>query len=246
MTKILIDLEFNGLPRWKFIPEITQIKMRNLKNGKEICQKFKTKGVGAPLHEFYEEFKVEEGENFFNYEEFAACCRKIGVDPTSQNNEWFGFSIETDISLLQQYLFQDRRETRNGSSTFSSIFGENGMRYHDISWELRLHKKYEPIMALGGSSLEFCYYMITGEKAPKDHTGLNELKIINSLYKAAYRGRRCDHLHIYPFGDYAGCPLKDYVYNYRRKADGYRFNNNNPLARALDYYIQEEEEEWEF
>lgn len=243
-SKILIDLEFNGLPRYNFLPEITQIKMRNLNNGKEICRNFKTKNEGAPLHEFYEEFETEEGETFFSFEEFVACCESIGVDPMNQNNQWFGFSIETDTRLLKKYLSIDERESHNGFPTFSKIFGG---RYHDISWELRFHKKWEKIIALGGSSLEFCYYMVTKEKKEKDHSGLRELEIIHRLYKAAYKGKRSKHLHLYPFGDDAGYPLEKYVCDNRRRADGYRYNNNNPLSNALDYYIQKkEEEDWDY
>ena len=38
--KIIIDFEFNGLPRYNFEPEITQVKMKNLTNGVAVGQVF--------------------------------------------------------------------------------------------------------------------------------------------------------------------------------------------------------------
>ena len=41
-----------------------------------------------------------------------------------------------------------------------------------------------------------------------------------------------------PWGDYAGVPICEYVKEERRRADGYRFNNNDLLATSMDYWIE--------
>jgi hypothetical protein len=41
-----------------------------------------------------------------------------------------------------------------------------------------------------------------------------------------------------PWGDYAGVPIRKYVEEERRRADGYRFNNSDLLAVSMDYWIE--------
>lgn len=213
-NNIIIDLEFNGLYRYDFIPEITQVKMKNLTNGKTICKNFQTKNSGF-AREFY---KTPKGEIFFTSKEFYMMLNEIKA---SYDDNFYGFSIETDKKVLSQY----------------GIYLKN---YSDISWELRLTKEYEKELAYAGSSLECCYYLATKKVVEKDHSDEGELSLIEMLYyEAFYNTKKIDHLTIYPWGEMAGMPLKEYCIDYRRKADGYRFNNNNALASALDYYCEE-------
>lgn len=213
-NNIIIDLEFNGLYRYDFIPEITQVKMKNLTNGKTICKNFKTKNSGF-ARAFY---KTPEGETIFTVKEFHMMLNKI---KSSYDDNFYGFSIETDKKVLSQY----------------GIYLRN---YNDISWELRLTKEYEEKIAYAGSSLECCYYLATNKVVEKDHSDEGELSLIEILYyEAYYNTERIDHLTVYPWGEVAGMPLEKYCIDYRRKADGYRFNNNNALASALDYYCEE-------
>lgn len=217
--KIIIDLEFNGLPRYGFQPEITQVKMKNLTNGKSVCQNFKThnKGFGRGY------YGLIKGEKFFSQGEFKRLLDAIGA---GEKDAFYGFSIKTDKELLSSY------------NIYLSI-------YVDIQEHLMLKKKYERPMAMGGRSLEFCYYLVTKEVATVDHNSADELTLIERLFYAT-RGKKQKHLTVYPWGPEAGMPLALYINDNRRRADGYRYNNNDVLATSLDYYIDQAESSWSF
>ena len=101
-----------------------------------------------------------------------------------------------------------------------------------------LKKKYELPMAMGGRSLEFCYYLVTKEVVTVDHNSSDELALIERLFYAT-RGKKQKYLTVYPWGPDAGLPLDMFVNDNRRRADGYRYNNNNILSTSLDYYANE-------
>lgn len=216
--KIIIDLEFNGLPRYGFQPEINQVKMKNLTNGKSVCQNFKTraKGYGRGY------YGLIKGDKLFSKKEFDKLLDAIGA---SEKDAFYGFSIETDKELLCSYDI-------------------NLSAYVDIQEQLMLKKKYEHQMAMGGRSLEFCYYLVTKEVVTVDHNSSDELALIERLFYAA-RGKKNKHLTVYPWGPKAGMPLTIFVENNRRAADGYRYNHTDILSRSLDYYIElDEEPKW--
>ena len=217
--KIIIDFEFNGLPRYGFQPEINQIKMKNLTNGKSVCQNFKThnKGFGRGY------YGLIKGEKFFSQAEFRRLLEVIGAN---DKDAFYGFSIKTDKELLSSY----------------NIFLST---YVDIQEHLMLKKKYERPMAMGGRSLEFCYYLVTKEVVTVDHNSSDELALIERLFYAT-RGKKNKHLTVYPWGQEAGMPLDLYINDNRRRADGYRYNNNDILATSLDYYINQAETSWSF
>ena len=212
--KIIIDFEFNGLPRYGFQPEINQIKMKNLTNGKSVCQNFKThnKGFGQGY------YGLIKGDKLFSQKEFYKLLKTIGA---SDKDAFYGFSIKTDKELLSSY----------------NIYLST---YIDIQEHLMLKKKYERPMAMGGRSLEFCYYLVTKEVVTVDHNSSDELALIEKLFFAT-RGKKQKHLTVYPWGPEAGMPLDLYVDDNRRRADGYRYNNNDILAMSLNHYIAEEE-----
>lgn len=212
--KIIIDLEFNGLPRYGFQPEINQVKMKNLTNGKSVCQNFKThnKGFGRGY------YGLIKGNKLFSQVEFYKLLEAIGA---SDKDAFYGFSIKTDKELLSSYHIK--------LST-----------YIDIQEQLMLKKKYEHPMAMGGRSLEFCYYLVTKEAVTVDHNSSDELALIERLFYAT-RGKKQKHLTVYPWGEEAGMPLDLYINDNRRRADGYRYNNNDILATSLDYYINQAE-----
>lgn len=216
--KIIIDFEFNGLPRYGFQPEITQVKMKNLTNGKSVCQNFKThnKGFGQGY------YGLIKGDKLFSQKEFYKLLKTIGA---SDKDAFYGFSIETDRELLLSYDIH--------LST-----------YVDIQGQLMLKKKYEHQMAMGGRSLEFCYYLVTKEVVTVDHNSADELALIERLFYAT-RGKKQKYLTVYPWGPKAGMPLTIFVENNRRAADGYRHNHTDILSSSLDYYIElDEEPEW--
>lgn len=212
--KIIIDFEFNGLHRYGFMPEIAQVKMKNLTNGKSVCQNFKThnKGFGRGY------YGLIKGNKLFSQAEFYKLLAIIGA---SDKDAFYGFSIKTDKELLSSY----------------NIYLST---YIDIQEHLMLKKKYERPMAMGGRSLEFCYYLVTKEVVTVDHNSSDELALIERLFYAT-RGKKQKHLTVYPWGPEAGMPLDLYINDNRRRADGYRYNNNDVLATSLDYYIAEEE-----
>ena len=216
---IIIDFEFNGLPRYGFMPEITQVKMKNLTNGNAVCQNFKThkKGFGQGY------YGLIKGDKLFSQKEFYKLLKTIGA---SDKDAFYGFSIKTDKELLSSY-----------NICLST--------YVDIQEHLMLKKKYERPMAMGGRSLEFCYYLVTKEVVTVDHNSSDELALIEKLFFAT-RGKKQKHLTVYPWGPEAGMPLDLYVDDNRRRADGYRYNNNDILAISLDYYINQAESSWSF
>ena len=216
---IIIDFEFNGLPRYGFMPEITQVKMKNLTNGNAVCQNFKThkKGFGQGY------YGLIKGDKLFSQKEFYKLLKTIGA---SDKDAFYGFSIKTDKELLSSY----------------NIYLST---YIDIQEQLMLKKKYELPMAMGGRSLEFCYYLVAKEVVAVDHNTADELALIERLFYAT-RGKKRKHLTVYPWGPEAGMPLDLYVDDNRRRADGYRYNNNDILAISLDYYINQAESSWSF
>ena len=213
---IIIDFEFNGLPRYNFTPEITQVKMKNLTNGKSVCKNFKTHRKGV-CREFYG--ILEGGTSFFNKKEFEKLLSLIGGH---SNDHFYGFSIKTDKLLLEQ-------------SNINLYF------YQDIQEELMRIQKFERRMALGGRSLECCYFIATNKVVTVDHNNEDELVLIEALYNASKNGRKRRYLTIFPYGENAGEPLQKYIIDNRRRADGYRYNNNDILAMSLNHYIAEEE-----
>ena len=214
--KIIIDFEFNGLPRYRFDPEIAQVKMKNLTNGKSVCHNFKTlkKGFGRGY------YGLIKGDKLFSKKEFYKLLETIGA---SDKDAFYGFSIETDKELLCSYDI-------------------NLSAYVDIQEQLMLKKKYEYQIAMGGRSLEFCYYLVTKEVVTVDHNTADELALIERLFYAT-RGKKQKYLTVYPWGPEAGMPLEDYIDDNRRRADGYRYNNNNLLSKSLDHYIEREEKD---
>lgn len=217
--KIIIDFEFNGLPRYGFQPEIAQVKMKNLTNGKTVCKNFKTrqKGCGRGY------YGLIKGDKLFSQKEFEKLLGAIGA---SDKDAFYGFSIKTDKELLSSY-------------------GIDLSTYVDIQEQLMLKKKFEHQMAMGGRSLEFCYYLVTKEVVNVDHNSADELALIEKLF-CATRGKKQKYLTVYPWGPEAGMPLDLYVDDNRRRADGYRYNNNDILAMSLDHYIAEEEKRFFF
>ena len=217
--KIIIDFEFNGLPRYDFQPEINQIKMKNLTNGKSVCHNFKTLKKGFDRGYY----GLIKGNKLFSKKEFDKLLDAIGA---SDKDAFYGFSIKTDKELLSSY----------------NIYLST---YIDIQEQLMLKKKYERPMAMGGRSLEFCYYLVAKEVVTVDHNSADELALIERLFYAT-RGKKNKHLTVYPWGPEAGMPLDLYINDNRRRADGYRYNNNDVLATSLDYYIDQAELSWSF
>lgn len=214
INKIIIDLEFNNLNDL----EINQIKLKNMTNGKTICQNFKTKRKQCASSIVCCGGHII-GKNYFNEREFIKMLKTIGG---SINDAFYGFSIKSDKESLSQY----------------NIILNN---YVDIQESIML-SKYEKALCLEGRSLEAVYYILN-KQLPNitNHNGEEELTVIENIYVKNLKLRHKKFLKYYPWGRFAGTPLKDFVVDYRRQADGYRFNNEDLLSASLDYYIEEDD-----
>lgn len=219
MQQIIIDLEFTGLDN-TFIKdnEIIQVKAANVKTGKYFCQNYGSdKEITA--HPFMAH-KVKK----YDLPKFSSedCLAKINqlLDPEDEDKikQFYGWGIDLDKKMLEKH-------------------GIN-IPIIDIREQLQL-TEFEEALATQGRSLEVAYYIATG-KIPelKNHDGIEELKLIVELFEIAESLPKKDYLTIMPNGHCAGMPITEYVMNYRRAADGYRFNNNDLLAKSLNNQIE--------
>ena len=105
----------------------------------------------------------------------------------------------------------------------------------DLQEKLRLNPKYERDLALGCSSMEAAYLLLTGKKPPLDtHLELAELDLVREIYHQVVTFTDCNELlTLMPWGHCAGMPISEYVSEFRRAADGYRYNNDDLLAKSL-------------
>ena len=218
--KVIIDLEFNGLPRYNYDPEIVQVKLYNTSNGQ------------SAIENFYHSRRYQSGAlsktgNLSGKHRFSAkALEKLlkKVDATF-DDEFVGFAIETDRTILCHY----------------GVF----LNYvQDIQSDL-LRSKFDKEIIFHGRCMESCYRIVLGKEISVSHGGIDELMAIVDLYNVVKTMRLKKYMKFFPFGDMAGMPLADYVVEYRRKADGYRYNNGDALADSLTHYIDLlNEDEW--
>ncbi len=221
----IIDIEFTGLDR-TFINdnEIIQVKMMNIKNRKKVCRNFNSK---KPLSAHTQlEHRVTKYIDcpYFSDSEFNNMLNEIELE--IGNTKFYGFGNSMDIKMLQKY------------NIYISIID---IREHFQKTE------YAYRMATEGSSLEATYLIVTGKYPDKkiSHSDVSELLLIEKLYYKMLKTPAKEYMAIVPHGHCAGMQICDYVVNYRRAADGYRYNNNDEFAKALDYYISLQGEEFE-
>lgn len=220
-NKVIIDFEFNGLPRHNFEPEISQVKAFCLETGIKICANYRTRKapqIGALL----KTGKIT-GKKLFNKREFNLLLKEIGVDDPYKA-EFIGFSNKTDKSILSQYGI--------------------GLNWSEDLQETLTRSKYEKNMAINGRSMETCYYIVFEKEIAPSHGDIEELDALIEIYEATRKLRLKKYLTVYPWGDEAGMPLKEYCDYNRRRADGYRYNNNDILAISLDHTIDLLEDLW--
>lgn len=220
MNDIIIDFEFTGLPTKLHKPEICQMLIKNMTNGKICIKNFRTNipmTVSAIVCCGGDPTK--DADVMFSFEEFNKVLSDVGASLT---DDFHGFGIKTDSLLLKKY-------------------GINLPHYYDIQEQLQL-STLEYDIAIGGRSLETCYYIVTGKIMNSAHGTNAELEAIEALYQYIDTYLEDNELSTYlnymPWGDYAGVPICKYVEEERRRADGYRFNNSDLLAVSMDYWIE--------
>ena len=220
MNNIIIDFEFTGLPTKIHDPEICQMLVKNITNGKSVIKNFKTVfPMTASAIVCCGGDPTKDAEDIFCFEEFLKVLGEVGA---SLADDFYGFGIKTDKNILKEY-----------DITLP--------HYYDIQEMLQCSDK-EFSIAVGGRSLEACYYIVTGKIMNTAHGTTAELDAIEALYqyikKYLENNKLKQHLTYMPWGDYAGVPISEYVKEERRRADGYRFNNSDLLAVSMDYWIE--------
>lgn len=224
VNKIILDLELNGLPKYNFDPEIVSLMLYNITNGKHYIKTYKTNTPITVGSNICMSWQVDNynAQTFFNKEEFEIGLNSISA---TMEDEFYGFSTSLDEQVLTSYGIFFKRNT-----------------YHDLTELLRLTTtNIERLMAYEGSSIECCYFYITGQRPEFTHGSLDELLAIKEIFDFVSQYELSEYYTIYPFGQYAGMPLNLYVIEYRRNADGYRYNNSDKLSESLDHYIFENE-----
>lgn len=224
-TKIIIDFEFTGLDN-TFIKdnEIIQMKVLNLNSLVSISANYgSTKNIsayGQIAHKV-----LNYGGIKFSKDKFALHVRLVSGNTYSGEEEYYnmdsfefiGFSPSQDILMLKKYGID--------------------IKITDIREQMQL-TKHELRMATEGSSLECCYLIATGKYPElKSHDGVDELRIIHELYQEVEKLEKNHTLTVMPHGHCAGMELTQYVDEYRRQADGYRWNNHDLLAESLNAMI---------
>lgn len=220
MNDIIIDFEFTGLPTKIHDPEICQMLVKNITNDKSIIKNFKTVvPMTASAIVCCGGDPTKDATEYFDLKMFIDSLEEVGA---SMVDSFWGFGIKTDKNILREY-------------------GIKLPHYYDIQ-ELLQRSDKELCIALGGRSLEACYYIVTGNIMNSAHGTTTELEAIEALYQYIDKYIDDNELSTYlvymPWGDYAGVPICEYVKEERRRADGYRFNNNDLLAVSMDYWIE--------
>lgn len=211
---IILDLEFNGLPRYNFTPEISQVKLYNTETKVTYCYNYKTKNK-ATIGSLLKTGKIT-GEKLFSCEEFYKIIKEV-TDRPLEEIRFVGFSNKTDKEILKGYGIE--------------------ISFYDLQEELMLSRSYEKALAENGRSMETCYYILFNKEITPSHNGIEELFPLIKIYKVVKQLYKNKYLTVYPWGEEAGMPLKEYIENNRRRADGYRFNNNDILAMSLNNLI---------
>lgn len=222
MQTIIIDLEFTGLDNtYTKDNEIIQMKAHNVSTEKSICRNFGSKKeIGA--HPFLAHKVKRYNEPIFSDSQFLDLIHSISEEDSEFR--FYGWGVDLDKKMLLKY-----------GINISII---------DIREQLQL-TDFEEALATQGRSLETAYYIVTGELPElKNHDGIEELNLIVELFEAALALPQNEYLTIMPNGHCAGMPLLQYVSEYRRAADGYRFNNNDLLARSMNNLL-DVEHEWD-
>lgn len=222
MTAI-IDFEFTGLDN-SFITdnEIIQVKICNFDRSdfggspKWILRNFNSKKNLSAHTQLEHQVLKYEAHPFFTLDEFVDMLSKVGL---SIDADFFGFGVEMDKKMLAKYDIE--------------------LEIKDIRTHFQ-KSKFAYRMATEGSGLEETFLIVTGLYPPDtSHADLTELMVVSELYKKMKDTEADEFISIVPFGHCAGMPISEYVIDYRRNADGYRYNNNDEFAKALTHEIED-------
>lgn len=220
MANIIIDFEFTGLYNYCNRPEVVQVLAMNVDTNESVRANFRSKNpmTAGALVCCGGYNPTENATEYFSADKFYKLLREeISATPS---DHYFGFGIRTDRTVL----FKE--------------YGVEFANYTDLSELCMLTEGLELRMALEGRSMECVYYMITGKVRTPQHGTFEELDMIKRIYDHVVYADgiiKPTHgmLNYMPHGEMAGMPIYDYCLQYRRRADGYRFNNSDLLARTM-------------
>jgi len=213
----LIDLEFTGLDNSIIDDnEIIQIKILNINNKKSIIKNFNSKKELSAYTQLEHRTVRYEDCPLFSLDELVGMLAHIDL---SIDSDFWGFGVEQDIKMLAKYGWH---------------ITINDIRTHFQRTELAYR------MATEGSGLEPTYLIVTGDYPPKaSHADFSEMILIEKLFEKMKEYNADTYMSVVPFGHCSGMLISDYVQEYRRQSDGYRYNNSDVFASALDAAIEE-------
>jgi len=225
----LIDIEFTGLDNSVVSDnEIIQVKILNVHNKKSVIKNFNSKKTLSAYTQL--EHKVERYNDcpFFSLDELIGILNEIEL---SIDAEFWGFGVDQDLKMLGKYGIN---------------ITINDIRTHFQCSEFAFR------MATEGSGLEPTYLIVTGEYPPKaSHADFSEMFLIERLFEEMKEHEADTYMSIVPFGHCSGMSIFDYVQEYRRQSDGYRYNNSDSFAytldaaiEALEYIEDDDNEDW--
>lgn len=222
MDSIIVDFEFTGLDNTYFTDnEIVQCKMLNINSNIGLVENFltnKPSNIGAFL-----KHKINNLDSniVFSKTEFDRILNAV-----SGGNEFklFGFSVSQDLSMCKKYGID--------------------LEIDDIMEMILLSDDAKSIIE-NGRSLESVYYYYYQKELNVSHGSIEELAAIKEVLDKIENKDLSPYYKFMPHGHCAGMPISEYVLNYRRAADGYRYNNNDTLSISLNHEIELlEDEPW--
>lgn len=214
---VLIDLEFTGLDNTAITDnEIIQVKMLNVINKKSVIKNFNSTKPLSAYTQLEHRVVRYEGCPMFSHQEIVKMMDEIDVIGGSQ---FWGFGVEQDKLMLAKY------------------------GWHIPIQDIRIyfqHTEFAYRMATEGNGLEPTYLIVTGEyPPPASHSDFSEMVLIERLFEKIKEYQADNYMKFVPFGHCAGMLISDYVQQYRRQADGYRYNNSDAFSYALNNAIEE-------
>jgi len=213
----LIDLEFTGVDNSIITDnEIIQVKIINVNNKKSVIKNFNSKKELSAYTRLEHKIIRYEDCPIFSLDELVGMLTQINL---SIDADFWGFGVEQDIKMLAKY------------------------GWHISIKDIRAHfqkTKFAYRMATEGSGLEPTYLIVTGEYPPTvSHADFSEMCLIEKLFEKMREYEADAYMSVVPFGHCSGMSISDYVQEYRRQSDGYRYNNSDAFASALDNVIEE-------
>ena len=213
----LIDLEFTGLDNSIIDDnEIIQVKILNFNNKKSIIKNFNSKKELSAYTQLEHRTVRYEDCPLFSLDELVGMLTHIDL---SIDSDFWGFGVEQDIKMLAKYGWH---------------ITINDIRTHFQKTEFAYR------MATGGSRLEPTYLIVTSEYPPTaSHADFSEMILIEKLFEKMKEYEADTYMSVVPFGHCSGMLISDYVQEYRRQSDGYRYNNSDAFASALSNAIEQ-------